>query len=247
MNNANTPWWKARLRQIRAGLISGLRAWPVAGALALAATRASATEIWTGPAISFTEPIGADGSLPADQDRITPHVWLTRGLTMGVFNAEQESSYTHFYSPADTEWAYGELANYASLAYTNWETWNGSHPPNMVGQDAVLHLISDDIYIAVQFTSWTVNGGGFSYVRSTAPPPPAPAFQGIAVSGGSVSLTWSAATNDVYQLQFKTDLASTNWVNVGGPVTATNTSLTALDTNALALSSQRFYRVVLSH
>src|SRR6185369_5768090 len=62
-------------------------------------------------------------------------------------------------------------ADYASLIYTDWETWSRTlgNPPGTVGQDAVLHLKTDDIYIDIKFLSWSVRiGGGFSYSRSTA-------------------------------------------------------------------------------
>ena len=41
-------------------------------------------------------------------------------------------------------------------------------PPCQVGNDMVLHLITDDIYIDIKYLSWTQNGqgGGFSYQRS---------------------------------------------------------------------------------
>ncbi len=134
-----------------------------------------ASEIWAGPSLTFVKPSGADWTLPANQDRLTPDVWLTRNFTMGLFNAEQESSYTHFSSPVGTEWAYGSLSNYASLTYQSWEAWNGHNPPSMVGRDAVLHLISDDIYLSIKFTSWGVRSGAagaFSYERSTSIPEP---------------------------------------------------------------------------
>ena len=76
-------------------------------------------------------------------------------------------------SPAGTEWAYGTTASYASLTYKDWETWTGGQgggPPSTVGQNAVLHLLSGNIYIDIKFTSWGGSGGGFAYVRSTPPP-----------------------------------------------------------------------------
>ena len=141
----------------------------LAAALTLAvliALPAGAAEIWNGPMVTFTNLAGSDPTLPSSQDRITLDVWLTRGSTRGLYNAALESGYTSL-SPVGTEWAYGELANYASLNYQTWATWNGQHPPFMVGQDAVLHIIPDDIYLAIEFTSWNVGGGGFSYLRST--------------------------------------------------------------------------------
>ena len=39
------------------------------------------------------------------------------------------------------------------------------------GQDLVLHLITDNIYMDIKFTSWkSGKGGGFSYERSTDQP-----------------------------------------------------------------------------
>jgi hypothetical protein len=39
----------------------------------------------------------------------------------------------------------------------------------MMNLDMVVHLITDDIYLDIKFTSWTGggNGGGFTYERST--------------------------------------------------------------------------------
>ena len=132
-----------------------------------------AVEIWNGPSVPFTNLSGSDPNDAANQDRITANVWLVRGAIRGLYNAANESGYAHSYSPAGTAWAYGQLANYNSLIYQNWEAWNGAHPPNMVGQDAVLHILPGDIYLAIQFTSWGVGSGGFSYTRSTqfAPEP----------------------------------------------------------------------------
>jgi len=148
----------------------------------LAAQPVHATQVWNGPLIQFSEPSSSDGTQPQDQDQITTNVWLTRGLSKGLFNAAQETSYAKPGSPLDTEWAYGELANWSSLTYQPWVIWNGANPPSMVGQDAVLHLISEDIYLSVTFLSWGQRTGGFSYLRSTQDVPEAsPA--GLALGG----------------------------------------------------------------
>src|SRR5205823_11701777 len=98
-----------------------------------------------------------------------------------------ETSYTHFSSPQNTEWAYGSLASYNTLTYQNWESWNGSNPPSMLLQNAVLHLISDDIYMSIKFTAWGGNAGGFAYQRSTLGPS---TWTGTAADG-----KWSSAGN----------------------------------------------------
>jgi hypothetical protein len=87
----------------------------------------------------------------------------------GIFNAVTETSYNKPSSPADTGWAVGSLANYSTLSYTTWQGAGGGHPALILpGQQLVLHLISDDIYLSVKFTSIDSTGaGGFSYIRST--------------------------------------------------------------------------------
>ena len=150
-----------------------LRLWACAALVLMLWPAGRAATIWNGPTITFTKAIGADPNLPANQDRITASTWITRGTVRGIYNAAQEPAFTHFLSPTNTEWANGTLANYASLTYTNWNSWvrvvNPS-PGSTVGKDAVVHLIAEDIYLSVKFTSWSGPGGGFSYVRSTAPP-----------------------------------------------------------------------------
>ena len=128
-----------------------------------------AATIWNGPPITFTKAAFADPTQAGNQDRITPNVWITRGSSQGLYNAKTEAGYG-IGSPADTEWAYGTTASYATLTYAPWLTWVASNPPSTVGQNAVLHLISDDIYIDIKFTSWPDGhlspGGAFSYDRS---------------------------------------------------------------------------------
>jgi hypothetical protein len=158
-----------------------------------------ATTIWTGPVITFTDVAGSDPTLPANQDRLTPNVWITRDSQQGIYNARTETGFTHSFSPADTQWADGTAANYSSLSYTDWDTWaKNIHggPRNTIGVNAVVHLISDDIYLDIQFTSWGGVGGGFSYQRSTPPSGNAPPSVSITspasfgpVAGASVALS----------------------------------------------------------
>ena len=160
--------------------------WPALVLMLLPAGRAAT--VWNGPLISFTKASGANPNLPANQDRITSLVWITRGTTQGIYNAAQEIRFTHYLSPTNTEWANGTLANYASLTYTNWNRWArgvNPSPPSTVGVDAVVHLIAEDIYLSVRFTSWAGPGGGFSYVRST-PPPLTPTVTLTSPTNGSV-------------------------------------------------------------
>ena len=129
-----------------------------------------AATVWSGPKVVFTKAAAADPKQDVNQDRLTSNVWFTRGNSQGLYNIAREAVFTHSVSPADTEWASGTTANYASLTYTDWETWARSvgNPPATPGVNAVLHLKTDDIYLDIKFLSWSERSGGFSYERSTS-------------------------------------------------------------------------------
>ena len=149
-----------------------------------------AAEVWTGPKITFSKPAFANPTLAENQDRITSNVWLTRGEEAGIYNAATEAAYLSNVSPADTEWSLGTTAEIGSLIFQDWRTAIGLDPPNSVGQDLVLHLITDDIYLDIKFMSWGMQpdaGGFFSYERST--PIPEPATWGLVVAAASC---WAA-------------------------------------------------------
>jgi uncharacterized repeat protein (TIGR03803 family) len=70
-----------------------------------------------------------------------------------------------------------------------------------------------------------------------------PAFQTVTKSNNSLVLSWSTAQGQKYQLQYKTNLNSTNWFNFGSQTTASGGTISASD--LIGSNSQRFYRVVL--
>jgi len=62
-------------------------------------------------------------------------------------------------------------ANHAALEFDSWlNAYRGPNNAgrNVVGRDAVLHLITDDIYLDIRFTAWSQggSGGGFAYLRA---------------------------------------------------------------------------------
>lgn len=140
---------------------------------AMGNTSSAAQRVWTGTDVYFEKPDSANWSLPEHQDRITGAVWITRANRMGIFNIAQESSYTHYVSPLDTEWATGSAENWQDLTFQAWEDWVGGIPLVYLDVDAVVHLVSDDIYVDIRFVSWTpmASGGGFAYWRAGDPAP----------------------------------------------------------------------------
>ena len=71
----------------------------------------------------------------------------------------------------------------------------------------------------------------------------APSFQTVAKTNGAIKFTWSTMTGLKYQVQYKTNLTQTKWVDLGGVSNATSSTLTMSD--SLNSSSQRFYRILL--
>jgi len=137
----------------------------------------AAPQVWSGRTFGFTKAPFANPTLAANQDRITPTCWITRGNTMGIYNIAPgfETFYTHNFSPKNTEWANGDAVNWSSLSFKDWEDWAATDPPATVGVNACLHIKDADIYLDIRFTSWgelTGGGGGFSYLRAVSPPVP---------------------------------------------------------------------------
>lgn len=124
--------------------------------------------VWSGELITFTKADGSDPNDESNQDRLTSNVWITRGNGGGqIYNAAVNSSANKELSPVGTEWAVGLLEDRATLTFENFRS-AVTKPQEVVDTNLVVHLIEDDIYLSVVFTSWSVGQkGGFQYQRST--------------------------------------------------------------------------------
>lgn len=176
----------------RARWVAGLSLLMMAGPLAKAST------VWTGPVTNYTQPPPNDGTTAAQQDQIMPDLWLTRAMRAPMFNAAppyNETSYNGTTSPENTEWAMGNLSDYATLTYAPWPTVIGGESSgpdaplyeNLPGQQLVCHIISDDIYFSIVFSAWAHGDvGGYSYARSTPDAAlPAPTVEVSRPAGGA--------------------------------------------------------------
>jgi hypothetical protein len=204
--------------------------------MVFSASSGRASTVWTGPTIIYSQPT-PDPTQVSNQDRITPIVWLTRATSKGLFNAYSETS-AGTLSPADTEWAFGTITNYASLNYTNWLAWlNGQSPVTLVGKQAVLHLISEDIYISFEMTAWSAGGsGGFTYERSTSPPLN---LSGAGMNEGQFSFSYNANPAFTYIIQSSPDLL--NWTSVATNVASSDPMSFSGPANSVGTT---FYRVM---
>jgi uncharacterized repeat protein (TIGR03803 family) len=115
---------------------------------------------------------------------------------------------------------------------------NGANP-----QDSLVEGTDDNLYGVTPYGGPTGNGVIF---RLTMPSlVPAPAFGSpTLLLNGTIVIAWNTVAGQTYQVQYVSDLRSTNWVNLGSPILATNAMATTSD--AIDHNSQRFYRVVLS-
>ena len=154
--------------------------------------------VWTGLNTTFSKVGTDDPALPASQDRLTDNVWLTRGSTEGIFNIApgHEIGYTRFTSPADTQWATDVMAsnvgkvitatNWQDLSFTDWAPAYGGPGSrlgsNITTHNAVVHLVTDDIYLNLAFSQFD-SGGDFAYQRST---PAGPSLSGDYNNNGVV-------------------------------------------------------------
>lgn len=83
---------------------------------------------------------------------------------------------------------------------------------------------------------------GTSMINALSVPPPAPVFLNPASDAGKITLNWTSLAGQLYQLQYSTNLAAANWINLGSPISATGSVTT---TNDSLTDGRRFYRVVL--
>ena len=172
-----------------------------AGLLLCAATAvpgARAATLWTGPNITFTQSGGNGDTI------LTGKVVLSRGINDGLYNTAAGESYPPgASSPADTLWAFGSLANFSTLTYQSFESLrNGNLAGRILNQPMVVHLVNEDIYLSIKFSAWGQHfAGGFSYTRSTAPPPTptvsisTPLGGSLFAAPASVGLTASASVS----------------------------------------------------
>jgi uncharacterized repeat protein (TIGR02543 family) len=124
--------------------------------------------LWRGDSITFNKPDETDPNSEEYQDRISESVWITRGNNGGqIFNIAINTNADKTESPVGTEWAIGTLDELDDLEFDYFRN-SVSKPKNVVGKNLVLHLVEDDVYLSLKFTSWSSGKkGGFSYERST--------------------------------------------------------------------------------
>jgi subtilase family serine protease len=85
--------------------------------------------------------------------------------------------------------------------------------------------------------------GAFGLDDVTVQTLPGPMLNSMAVTSGKLTFGWSTYPNVLYQIQTSTNLASTNWANVGSPMLATNSAMQI--SLSIGAGSKQFYRVAI--
>jgi hypothetical protein len=124
--------------------------------------------IWNSGSYTFTK------TSPGQADAIGPNTHITRGSNGFIYNSFYQNgpsgSGTGCLPVSNTEWAVGNINDWASLTFVGYVPIPGCSPPGIVNLPLVLHLIEEDIYLQVTFSYWQGGGGGnFTYTRTTGP------------------------------------------------------------------------------
>ena len=164
---------------------------------------ALAAEVWSGPEIVFARPSKSDPVPTECSDPVSDSVRISRASLQGLFNSVLEAGYGP-QSPADTEWAWDlagfnlgleiSAANFAALEFNAWRAAHGGNPRNALGLPGVVHLISEDVYLDIEFLDWggAASGGAFAYRRTTP---------GGARVCGDMDLDSDVDADDVFRLR----------------------------------------------
>ncbi len=141
----------------------------------------------------------------------------------------------------------GASVNYATIKYssTGLPLWTNLF--NAAGTSvAQAQSLAVDGSGNVCVTGYSWSGASYDYatIKYSALYSAPPALVLQAVTKTNAVLTWSAVPPQKYQIQYKTNLAQTNWFGLGGPITATNGTMSVSDN--ISLEAQRFYRIGLS-
>lgn len=123
-----------------------------------------AATLWTGPDVQWTK----SAATPSDVI-LEGKVVLTRGSREVLYNTAAGETAAGASSPKDTEWAFGALADFATLSYKPLESFrDGDLAALILNKPMVVHIISEDIYFSITFTTWGQFGAGtVAYRRST--------------------------------------------------------------------------------
>jgi Concanavalin A-like lectin/glucanases superfamily/Subtilase family len=149
---------------------------------------------------------------------------------VGVYDGVgSEQLYVDGLAVASTNGATGPISG------NDGDVWIGGAPDH-----GTLHLFVGKVDEVAIFTNALSSAQVRQLFTSAAP---LARLTSVTQTNGVIAFAWSALSGQNYQVQYKTNLAQTDWMNLGAPLTATNATTTASD--AIGPEPQRYYRVLL--
>jgi subtilase family serine protease len=130
------------------------------------------------------------------------------------------------------QWNGTTLYNQGNIPSISWT--NLQFVVTATGVSTVLQFGFDDTHAYLALDDISVTPISAPVFKSVQQPPHSTAF----------NLSWSTTANQVYQVQYTTNLFQPNWINLGGTMTATGSVLTLQDTNSIYSTPSRYYRIV---
>jgi hypothetical protein len=111
----------------------------------------------------------------------------------------------------------------------------------------VANATNTAITLTPAYTGATFHVHGFALAKTSAGAMPVVSIQPPVRSANTLCLSWNAVNlvpSVGYQVQYSTNLAGTNWLDLGSVVSGTNATFSV--TNTIGADPQRFYRVRLA-
>jgi streptogramin lyase len=145
-----------------------------------------------------------------------------------VYVADSQNNIIRKLTPAGTNWVTSTIAGLAGHSGSA----DGTNSDARFSQPDGLRVDSaGNIYVA-EFVNNTIRKGV-----------PLPGFQSVTHVIDRIEFTWNATAGQRLQLQYSSDLISTNWTNLGNTMTATHGTM--LGSDAFGPDTARFYRILL--
>ena len=131
------------------------------------------------------------------------------------------------------QWNGTTIFNKTNLPFTTWT--NLQFMVTAASASTVLRLGFEDTPYYLGLDDISVNPISSPLIKLAQKP---------AAKGADFNFTCSAIAGLRYQVQYKTNLLQSDWINLGRPRVAATNTLTISDTNAFLFSPRRFYRFV---
>jgi sugar lactone lactonase YvrE len=145
-----------------------------------------------------------------------------------VYVADSQNNTIRKLMPAGTNWVTSTIGG----LFSHSGSVDGTNSAARFSQPDGLRVDgAGNVYVA-EFANNTIRRGV-----------PLPVFQRVTQVNDRIEFTWSATAGQKLQLQYNSDLTSTNWTDLGNTMTATNGTMLGSDT--IGPDTTRFYRIIL--